>query len=129
MSEILTEQITAVTNVVLAAFAIITAVVAGLAWRAQSRQLRGELAERKREEDERRREQAVQVYVWVEPPKVTRSVNKPPETTVMAHVCNTSPQPVYGLETAWDFWGNPFGTSTLRTESVNLNGAPLSGFY
>jgi hypothetical protein len=51
----------------------------------------------------------------VEPPKVTRSVNRPSESTILAHVCNTSAQPIYGLETAWDFWGSPFATSTLRT--------------
>lgn len=114
MSEIFTGQVTAVTNIVLAAFAIITAVVAWRAWRAQSRQLQSELAERKREAGERRREQAVQVYVWLEPPKTTMAVNKPPETTVTAHVCNTSRQPVYGLEIAWDLWGEAFATGTLR---------------
>jgi hypothetical protein len=114
VSEILTEQVTAVTNIVLAAFAIITALVAGLAWRAQSHQLRSELGERKREAAERRREQAVQVYVWREPPRVTRSVNKPPETTVTAHVRNTSRQPVYGMEIAWDYRGDAFATVTRR---------------
>jgi hypothetical protein len=114
VSEIFTEQVTAVTNIVLAAFAIITALVAGLAWRAQSRQLRGELGERKREAGERRREQAVQVYLWLEPPRATIAVNTP-ETTVTAHVRNTSRQPIYGLETAWDYRGDAFATATRRT--------------
>jgi cell division protein FtsL len=39
MSEILAEQLTAVANVVLAAFAIVTAVLAGLAFRKQSREV------------------------------------------------------------------------------------------
>jgi len=51
MSEIFTEQLTAVSNVVLAAFAIVTALLAGLACRAQFRQLKGRSA------------QAVQVHV------------------------------------------------------------------
>ena len=115
MSEIFTEQVTAVGNIVLAAFAIITAVVAGLAWRAQGRQLKGEIAERRREAEERRRAQAVQVYIWQEPPTVTSAVDKPPEATITARVRNTSQQPVYGLEMNWHRWGkDDFGTRSVR---------------
>jgi hypothetical protein len=39
MSEIFTEQFTAVANAVLAAFAIVTAILAGLAFRKQSREV------------------------------------------------------------------------------------------
>lgn len=58
MSEVFSEQITAVANVVLAVFAIVTAVLAGLAFRKQSREVsdQGEMLELQRQQLEAQRE-------------------------------------------------------------------------
>ena len=94
MSEIFTEQLGVVANVVLAVFAIVTAVLAGLAFRKQAREVRDQaemlelqrrqLAEQEktsakqaeelelqrrqfeRDQFERRRAQASLVFVWTE---------------------------------------------------------------
>jgi hypothetical protein len=73
MSEIFAGQFTAVANAVLAVFAIVTAVLAGLAFRKQSREvsdqsemLRQATADREREASENRRAQALEVYVYRE---------------------------------------------------------------
>ena len=73
MSEIFAAQITAVANVVLAVFAIVTAVLAGLAFCKQSGEvsdqaeiLRRAAADREREAAERRRAQALEVYDYRE---------------------------------------------------------------
>ena len=58
MSAISTEQLTAVPNVVLAVFAIVTAVLAGLAFRKQSREVsdQGEMLKLQRQELDAQRE-------------------------------------------------------------------------
>ena len=72
MSLLVATQITAVATAVLAAFAIVTAVLAGLAFSKQSAELRdqGKLLEIEsarfhRESDDRRREQASKVSAWM----------------------------------------------------------------
>jgi hypothetical protein len=60
--------VTAVGTALLALFAIATTGFAAAAFGAQSSQLRSEQGERLREAEERRRAQAVQVYVWQTPP-------------------------------------------------------------
>jgi hypothetical protein len=111
MSVIFSGQLLAVATVVLAVFAIATAIVAGRAFRAQSRQLAVELGERSREAEERRRAQAVQVYVWQTPPKTTHALGSPASSTVEAVLVNSSQQPIFGVKTRFMrvnsgvFWG------------------------
>jgi hypothetical protein len=101
VSEIYTEQVTAVTNVVLALFAIVTGVFAWLAWRGQKRQLGDLYGEREREGEERRRAQAVQVYVWQTPPTTPLQRGGGPETSRTASLVNSSRQPVYDVTIRW----------------------------
>lgn len=89
MSDIFTAQITAVANVVLAAFAIITAVFAVLAFRKQSQEVGLLIEQSKRDESERRRSQAARVYVMAEP-------NPPRLIRPYAH--NASDFPIYDAE-------------------------------
>lgn len=114
MSLIFATQLTAVATVVLAVFAIITAIVAGCAFWVQSRQLEAELGERSREAEERRREQAVQVYVWQDPPAIASAVEAAVEVRVTAHVRNASQQPVYEVRFAWLLQGVPYGAGSVR---------------
>lgn len=102
MSLIFATQLTAVATVALAVLALATAVLAYLAWRKQSREVRdqaemlrlqaeefSQLSEdRKREALERRRDQAVHVYMWVAQDDKGKSV---------IHVRNTSQRPVYDV--------------------------------
>ena len=101
MSEIFAVQLTAVATLALAVLALATAFLALLAWLKQSREVRDQAemlalqakelrqvsADRKREAGERRRAQAVQVYL----------VMIPADEGLLARVRNTSQQPVYGL--------------------------------
>src|SRR5690349_12417551 len=100
MSEIFAEQFTAGANAVLAVFAIVTAVLAGLAYRAQYRQLKDQLQESKRQSAERRSAQAVMVYMWETRSRTTR-LNGEVQGTVYAFARNTSDQPVYDLRFRW----------------------------
>jgi hypothetical protein len=91
MSLLVATQITAVATAVLAAFAIVTAVLAGLAFSKQSAELRGqgklleiESARFHRESDDRRREQASKVSAWMMNDNGTYPV-----------LGNTSDEPVY----------------------------------
>jgi len=111
MSVIFSGQLLAVATVVLAVFAIITAIVAGWAFKAQSRQLAVEFGERHREAEERRRAQAVQVYVWQRPRTTTYAVGSSASSTVEAYIVNSSRQPIFGVKTRFMrvnsgvFWG------------------------
>lgn len=151
MSEIFAAQITAVANVVLATFAIVTAVLALLAWRKQSKEvsdqakmlelqrkqladqektsadqaevlklqaqeLRESLDERKREAEERLRDQASQVYMWEEH-QLHAEIGKTLEEVIVAHVHNTSPQPVYKVRFEWH---NGDGPHTLTRRAAPL---------
>jgi hypothetical protein len=108
MSEIFTEQLTAVLNIVLAVFAGLAALYAGRAFGAQNRQIQDQAAEL-------RKSQAAQVHVWQEAPKQHFSIGKPEMTVLTAHVHNTSPQPVYHLQWTWDLPGVPAHES-IRVE-------------
>jgi hypothetical protein len=116
MSEVFAEQLTAVANVVLAIFAIVTAIFAGRALRAQSSQLEMELRERRREAEERRRAQAAQVFVWQDPPELSQRGGDSITAwaTTVAHVLNTSKQPVFNLRIMWVYTGKPAGKYVLR---------------
>ncbi len=99
MSEIFAAQITAVANVVLAAFAIGTAILAGLAFFKQSQEVGLLLEESKRDQVERRRAQAARVFVMAEPdpPRLIRPCAR-----------NTSELPIYDAK-IWQ--AQPGGTS------------------
>ena len=148
MSETFAGQLTAVATLALAALALATAILALLAWRKQSREVRdqGEMlrvqseqlaedrkvnveqvrvlalqaeelrqatVDREREALERRRAQAVQVYVWItyRQPKLeglaAEEISKvgPSSPDVTAHVRNTSRQPIYDLNYEWQGCG------------------------
>jgi hypothetical protein len=127
MSEIFSVQLTALFTAILGVGAIVTAVLAFMAWRKQSREVRDQAemlrlqaeefrqlsADREREADERRRAQAVMVFVWE---RLTRDRHN--KEVVVAHVRNTSAQPVYGVqlyELANPGSGIPYGTLLQRT--------------
>lgn len=112
MSEILAVQLTAVGTLALAVFALATAVLAYMAWRKQSREVRDQTemlkvqaeqfrqstADRERDAMERRRAQALLVYL--EEQYVPPAYDLDPYT-MTARVYNTSQQPVYGLRFRW----------------------------
>lgn len=118
MSEIFTEQLMAVANVTLTAFAIVTAVLAGLAFRKQSREVKDqadllkvqsdqlELQRRQFDQDqaERRRAQAAQVFIMIE-----RVESRDGVLTMTATASNTSPLPVYDLWVQWRSRSGDFG--------------------
>jgi len=120
MSEIFTEQLTAVTSLVLAVFAIVAAIVAGRALRAQNRQLGIELAERRREAEDRRREQAVQVYVWQTPPTIRHSIDAPSEKSIQAILVNSSPLPIFAVKIGFTRM-----TSQVPWGGLSVREAPL----
>jgi hypothetical protein len=93
--------VTAVGTALLALFAIATTGFAAAAFRAQSSQLRSEQRERLREAGERRRAQAVQVYVWQTPPTTPLQRGGGPETSRTASLVNSSQQPVYDVTIRW----------------------------
>lgn len=119
MSIVFATQLTAVATLALAVFAFATAVLALMAWRKQSREVRdqGEMlrlqagefrqlaAEREREAAERRRAQAVLVYTWVA---------RQDKDTMVAHMRNTSQQPVYEVA----LHGAPEGATTRWMEPL-----------
>jgi hypothetical protein len=118
MSDIFAAQITAVANVVLAVFAIITAILAGLAFRKQSREVRDQAemlrqatADREREAAERRRAQALQVYVHRQTVRPQYDLDP---YLVSARVFNTSLQPVYDLQFRWLVDDKPVGIELWR---------------
>jgi hypothetical protein len=91
MSLLVATQVTAVATAVLAAFAIVTAILAGLAFSKQSAEVRDqgkllklESARFDRESDDRRREQAGKVSAWMMNDKGAYPV-----------LGNTSDEPVY----------------------------------
>ena len=106
MSEIFDAQLTAVANLALAGLALVTAVLAFLAWRKQSKEVRDQAemlrlqaeefrqlsADRERESSERRRAQASQVYMWE-----TTETDNDSRMSFIPSVRNTSEQPVYYL--------------------------------
>ena len=73
MSLIFATQLTAVATAALVALALAAALVAGLALRKQSRELAILVAENSRQADERRRGQALSVYIGL-PPRTRRIV-------------------------------------------------------
>lgn len=118
MSEVFATQLTAVANVVLAVFAIITAVLAGLAFRKQAREvsdqaemLRQAAADREREAAERRRAQALEVYVYREGHSPEYELDP---YVISARVFNTSRQPVYSVQFSWHVDGQPVGIERWR---------------
>ncbi len=122
MSEILSVQLTAAATLALAVLAFLTAALAYLAWRKQSREvsdqaemlrlqaeeIRQAAAEREREADERRRAQAELVYMWHAPVHVEVDGKATPAMTVEAYVRNTSPQPIYDLWFEWTMFTGSF---------------------
>lgn len=92
MSEIFSVQLTAAATLALAVLALLTAVLAYLAWRKQSREVSDQAkilrlqaeelgqaaAEREREANERRRAQAELVYTWHAPVHVELDTGRHP---------------------------------------------------
>jgi hypothetical protein len=93
--------VTAVATVVLAVFAVITAWYAREAFRKQAQEVGLLLEQNKREEEERRRAQAVQVHLWRGP--VLGEIDGPYFAEL--HLRNTSPQPIYYPRFGWDMNG------------------------
>lgn len=95
--------------------ALATAVLALLAWRKQSGEVRDQAdmlrlqaeefrqlsADRQREAQERRRAQAMQVYMWQMGPVTKDGVIDGRVEHVAAYVRNTSEQPVLNLRITW----------------------------
>lgn len=128
MSEIFTDQLTAVANVVLAVFAIVTAVLAGAAFRKQSREVRAierQLDIQREDFDTRRAEarqaQATRVFLWreIRPaegfPQPTGTFT-PSQVVVTAHIRNASDLPIFSVEIGAnhyvdeqvnELWGEP----------------------
>lgn len=116
MSEIYAVQLTAVATLALAVLALATAVLAFMAWRKQSKEVRDQAemlelqskelrqvtADRNREAEERRRAQAVQVYMWRGP--VLGELKGPFFAKV--YLRNTSRQPVHYPRFGWDLSGD-----------------------
>jgi len=105
MSSDLSGEITAIATAVLAAFAIITAVVAYMAFRRQTQEvalLQQQMREQQnvltREAYDRHRAQASRVFL---------SLEYPSEYTACFNVVNTSAQPVYEAEIRWRDRGAP----------------------
>ena len=111
MSETFAVQLTAVATLALAALALATAILALLAWRKQSREVRdqGEMlrlqaeefkqlsADREREAVERRRAQAVQIYMWR---GFDARIDTGPKFA-RVHLRNSSQQPVHSALFGW----------------------------
>lgn len=116
MSEIFAVQLTAVATLALAVFALATAILAFTAWRKQSSEVRDQAkmlrlqaeefkqlaAERKREAVERRRAQAQLVYIRLESAPHIVDGSGADGFTVIAHVRNTSRQPIHDLHFYWE---------------------------
>ena len=92
MSLDLSGEITAIATAVLAAFAIVTAVFAFLAFRKQSREVSILAEQHEREIRDRRKDQASQVYIWAETADDTQNQTV---TGLTTHIKNTSHRPVY----------------------------------
>lgn len=134
MSLIFATQLTAAATLALAVLALATAWYASRAYLAQSNQLQDQislnkeqtgvlelqareleesLAERKREREERRRAQASRVFIWQErgpilagpPAALARGASG--GGSVVAHVVNTSEQPIYDVMIGWFYGDNP----------------------
>ena len=98
----------------------------------QAAELRESLAERKREADERRRAQAARVFIWQEyregnpgqyeaPPDYIALLGPLPHgesrPLMVAHVKNTSDQPVYDLMVRWTL-GAAFHSESRRLKPL-----------
>ena len=94
MSLLLATQITAVATAVLAAFAFVTALFAFLAFRKQSAEVKLLQEQAGRDVEQRRRAQAVKVYI------VTGGRSPTSDDTV--RMSNTSEQPIYDLAAGAD---------------------------
>jgi hypothetical protein len=87
----------------------------------QSKELNESLAQRKREADERRRVQASRVFMHEEPldadPRVSQASlaarGEQRQPVVVAHVINTSEQPVYNVLISWHLGTVPQGQRHL----------------
>ena len=100
--------LTAKATMWLAILAAVTAVFAVGAFAIQFWQLRDQLGERKREAQERRRAQAVLVYLQELKTSPTFAPARDLDLyTIMARVHNTSQQPVYDLHYQWHVDGQP----------------------
>jgi hypothetical protein len=93
MSLIAATQFTAVATAVLALFAFVTAVFAFLAFRKQSKEVGLLQQQATREAGERRKAQAVQVFVAVG--------GLTPDMTDEVRLVNSSGQPIYDLAASW----------------------------
>jgi hypothetical protein len=139
MSEILSVQLTAAATLALAIFAFLTAALAYLAWRKQSKEvsdqaemlwlqageLRQAAAEREREADARRRAQAELVYMWHAPVQVETEEKASPVMTIEAYVRNSSSQPIYDIYFEWEMFTDvPNGLGRIDDE-IYHGEAPL----
>ena len=88
----------------------------------QATELRESLEERKREAEQRRRGQAVQVYFWVSVSRTVEDDGETHATALIAHVRNASLQPIYEVSFIWRV-RNTLDVSQVYEESYR--GEPL----
>ena len=133
MSLLLSTQVTAVATAVLAAFAILTAVVAWMAFRKQAqevtllqvqlreqeelaerqaavlelqtKELAGSVEERRINREQRHRAQAARVFIWHD---------RQFANIVIAYIKNASEQPIYDVEIAWYVGSTIYGTEPVE---------------
>jgi hypothetical protein len=101
MSGILSEQLTAIGTLGLAVLALATAIVAGLAFWKQSQEVDTLAEQNKRDIEERRRDQASRVFVHTEMTSPEKQPAQGIQRALIAHVKNSSQQPVYELTVTW----------------------------
>lgn len=86
----------------------------------QSDQLELQRRQFERDQDERRRAQAAQVYMWQTVGQVKVNEEATPGTTVAAYVRNTSPQPVHELIFHWEAYTGDASPGIGETFSDNV---------
>jgi hypothetical protein len=104
MSVVYAAQLTAVATLALAVLALLAAALAGLAFWKQSQEVGLLLEQNRREAEDRRRAQAVMVYLWQD----ANLTGDQSLTGVRLSLRNTSNQPVYDLRIGWLLHGGFF---------------------
>lgn len=126
MSLIFATELTAVATLALAVLALAAAILAGLALRKQSREVAILVGQSEREARERRIAQASQVFIWTETTDspVVEGMQRPvtPYRAIVAHLQNTSQQPVYDVTITWRKQGEPGEGSLVPIGPVLMPG-------
>jgi hypothetical protein len=159
MSDVFAVQITAVANVVLAAFAIVTAILAGLAFRKQAKEVSDQaemLALQRRQLAEQEKSSAKQAEVLElqgaelreslsdrirnadEARRaqaaqifimIERAETRDGAVTLMSTASNTSRMPVYDLWVQWRSDGGDFGTPSVAPQFLPGTTKPFAAAW